>query len=256
MLAHEYDTLREVEDRHWWHAVLRHLVLRALQDGLPNGGRILDAGCGTGGMMTFLNAQAPNFITHGVDISEIAVRYAQKRGLERVLMASVHDLPFEDESLDAVLSLDVLYHAGVDELRAMGEMTRVLRPGGLLLLNLPAFECLRGSHDKAVCGARRYTPCHVRFLVRDPSLEIVMYHFWNAWLFLPLLVWRHVSRLLSKGKKESAVSDLRLSPVWLENFMTRMGQIDAWLCRVLRLPFGSSLFVEIRKRQPNGGGRP
>lgn len=254
MQAREYDTLRTMEDQHWWYAVLRHLVQRALAEALPNGGRVLDAGCGTGGMIAFLAEHAPALITQGVDFSALAVEHCRRRGLTQVLTASVHDLPFADESFDAVLSLDVLYHAEIDEQRAMTEMKRVLRPGGVLILNLPAFECLRGSHDRAVCGARRYRPCHVRMLARNHSLEIAMTHFWNAWLFLPLLLWRLISRQRTPVEQRVDASDLRSCPSWLGALLSGVGKVDARLCRALHVPWGSSIFGVMRKPPRSGGG--
>lgn len=246
----EHDLLREVEDRHWWHRVLRWQVLRFLRE-LPSGSRVLDAGCGTGGMLCHL----ARFYTQGVDLSPHAVKLCHKRGLRLVSQASVHELPFPDSTFDAVLSLDVLYHAAVDENRALEEMRRVLKPGGLLLLNLPAFDCLRGAHDQAVCGARRYNPCHVRSLLESHSLSIEMIHFWNAWLFLPLLLWRHWSRVMPAKKPAGSNSDLRMNLGRLNSLLFGAGVIDAWFCRKFGLPFGTSIFAVARRIQPEVSSR-
>lgn len=254
MHAPEYDTLRAVEDRHWWYAVLRSLVLCALAGRLPPRGHLLDAGCGTGGMLDFLRGRIRHLDVEGIDVSAQAVGHCQRRGLSTIREGSVHELPFDDGDFDAVLSLDVLYHAEVDEERALAEMSRVLRPGGLLVLNLPAFECLRGSHDAAVCGVRRYMAYHVRSLLEHHSLRVEMIHYWNAWLFLPLLIWRRWSRLGLKPEMEPA-SDVKLPPAWLNRSLKTAGRLDACLCRVLRLPFGSSVFAVAKKLNPQPGGQ-
>jgi len=246
----EHDLLRQVEDRHWWHRVLRRQVLRALC-GLPSGSRVLDAGCGTGGMLCHL----AHFDAQGVDLSPHAVKLCHERGLRAVSHASVHDLPFPDGVFDAVLSLDVLYHAAVDESLALEEMRRVLKPGGLLLLNLPAFDCLRGAHDQAVCGVRRDKPCHVRPLLESHSLHIEMIHPWNAWLFLPLLLWRHWSRVMPAKNQPGSSSDLRMNLGRLNDLLFRAGAIDAWFCRQFALPFGTSIFAVARRIQPGGLSR-
>jgi SAM-dependent methyltransferase len=244
MQADEYDTMRETEDRHWWYAVLRYLVWMTLPSRLPPRAHVLDAGCGTGGMLRFLQREIPFIETAGIDVSEHALQYCRSSGLDQVSMGSVHALPFADGEFDAVLSLDVLYHEGVDENLALQEMRRVLRPGGVLVMNLPAFESLRGSHDTAVCGARRYRMCHVQRLLKVHSFDLVMNHYWNAWLFLPLLVWRCVSRRRLQNARSSCVaSDLRMSSPALNALLTFAGRADAFLCRTLRIPFGSSLFV-------------
>jgi len=241
----EHDLLRQVEDHHWWHRVLHYQALRALRE-LPPGSRVLDAGCGTGGMLRYLT----NFEAHGVDLSPHAVKLCHERGLRQVEQASVHDLPFPDGKFDAVLSLDVLYHANVNESRALVEMRRVLKPDGMLVLNLPAFDCLRGAHDLAVRGVRRYKSCHVRSLLESHSLRVEMIHPWNAWLFPPLLFWRQWSRMTSKKHPESSVSDLRLDLGKMNSLLFLTGIFDAWLCRMLGVPFGTSIFAVARHFTP------
>lgn len=246
----EHDLLRRVEDRHWWHRVLRHQALRAVRTA-PCGAHVLDVGCGTGGMLSCLS----EFEAHGVDLSPHAVKLCHERGLQNVTQASAHELPFPDGRFDAVLSLDVLYHADVDESRALTEMRRVLKPGGMLALNLPAFECLRGAHDEAVRGVRRYKPCHVRSLLESHSLRVEMIHHWNAWLFLPLLTWRLWSRLAAGKKAAAGHSDLRVSLGRLNPLLFFAGCFDAWLCRLLRVPFGTSIFATARHFQAGGSPR-
>ena len=243
MRAAEYDLMREVEDRHWWHAVLRTQVEHALSGWLSPRGRLLDAGCGSGGMLEFLRLRMGNLHVTGIDVAEHAVWHCRERGLNNVQKGTVEALPFADAAFDAVLSLDVLYHAEVDEERALAEMGRVLRQNGLLVLNLPAFARLRGAHDVAVSGARRYAASQVRLLLERSGFTVDIIYYWNAWLFVPLLLWRHLSRL----KKDAASSDLKLTPVWMNPLLAGMGRVDAVLCRELRLPFGSSVFALARK---------
>jgi len=246
----EYDTMRAVENRHWWYATLHRLVQHALVDQLPPRGHVLDAGCGTGGMLAFLRERIRYLDFAGVDISEQAVQHCWRRGLTTVRQGTVHEMPFDAGDFDAVLCLDLLYHTAVEEERALAEISRVLRPGGLLVLNLPAFDCLRGSHDAAVCGSRRYKACHVRLLLERHNLQVEMIHYWNAWLFLPLLVWRRWSR----RNATTGTSDVKLPASWLNGLLTRAGRLDVWLCRTFHLPFGSSVFAVARKQHlPMGG---
>lgn len=233
MDAGEHHILREVEDDYWWYRVLRWQVLRQV----PAGACVLDAGCGTGGLMATL--QAAGCDVHGIDISPAAIHHCQQRGLSKVQLSNVHSLPFPDASFDAVISLDVLYHQGVDEELALAEMKRVLKPGGRLILNLPAFACLRGSHDFAVCGVKRYKRCQVQTLLAFHSLHSEMIHYWNAWLFFPILIWRQLSRKITTRN----VSDLRLPLRGANGPLFHIGKLDSLLCQTLRIPFGTSLFV-------------
>ncbi|MFZ4765106.1 MAG: class I SAM-dependent methyltransferase [Roseimicrobium sp.] len=237
----QHDVMRAVEDDHWWYAVLRRQVLKTLSQHLPRYARVLDAGCGTGGMMRQLPAR---WTSIGVDSALAAVQHTRARGLH-ALLGSVNDLPFGGASFDAVLSLDVLYHKAVQPARAMAEITRVLKPGGVLILNVPAFSVLRGSHDRSVSGARRYNTCQVQGLLARHNLMPDMIHYWNTWLFLPLLL----RRLLSRVNEDKASSDLHLPPLWLNRLLTLVGHVDVRVARALCLPVGSSVFA-VAIRQP------
>jgi SAM-dependent methyltransferase len=233
----QHQLMREVEDAHWWYRVLRGQVMHALGKRVKAGGRVLDAGCGTGGMLSLLRG----WESHGCDLSAEAVEHCRARGQERVLVSSVHAMPYADECFDSVLSLDVLYHAQVDEHLALSEMHRVLKRDGVLILNVPAFDCLRGAHDTAVDGVRRYRLRALKRLLRTHGLEIVEAHYWNAWLFLPLLLRRWCS--------QSADGDLAMPPRWLNALLMLGGMLDVALCRHMRMPFGTSLHVMARSRR-------
>lgn len=240
MNLEEYSLMQSVEDQHWWYATLHQQVLDAVQE-YTNAKpvKILDAGCGTGGMLAKLTAHQ----TTGVDLSTQAISLCQQRGLTQVQLGSIHEMPFADDSFEIVLSLDVLYHQQVDETRTMAEMVRVLKPDGLLILNLPAHECLRGSHDAAVCGARRYNSCHVAEMLAAHNMSLTMSYHWNAWLFPILLCWRSWSRHC----QTSAKSDLSMPPSYLNKALTYIARADAKLCSHYRSKIGSSLFVITRK---------
>ena len=245
----EYPTMREVEDEYWWYRVLRGLALRALKKRCPTEAMILDAGCGTGGMLSALKAARPQWTLHGIDLEPLAVEYCRGRALANVARANVARMPFDDATFDVVLCLDVLYHAAVDQAAALAEIKRVLRPGGILVLNLPAFDCLRGSHDVAVCGARRYTSCHVRDLLRTHSLQPEMIQYWNAWLFLPLLLRRLWSRRAVDREQSPPASDLKPLPVWANKLVRLVGIGDSFLCRWIAIPFGTSVFAVATKHE-------
>ena len=118
---------------------------------------------------------------------------------------------------------------------------RSLRDGGVLILNLPAFEILRGSHDRFVSGRRRFTRGEVRALLQAKGFDIVWISYWNAALFPIVLFFRLVSR---RGSRES---DLRpLAPVWNRLLAGILKAEAAWLRRGT-LPVGTSVFCVARK---------
>jgi SAM-dependent methyltransferase len=190
----EYQRIYEAEQSHWWYRGLHTLVLallrrHLLRDSRPTAGaappRILDAGCGTGGLAAAMSEFAA---VTALDASCLALGFCRRRGLSRLVAGSVEALPFGDGVFDAVTSLDVLYHAAVtDDEHAMRELGRVLRRDGVLVVNLPAYDWLRGSHDAVIQTARRYTLSRVRSMMEGAALRVVWASHWNA-LLLPLAV--------------------------------------------------------------------
>lgn len=246
----EYALMRQVEDSYWWYTVLRESVAAEVKARLAgkNDPRILDAGCGTGGMMEVLRRENPSCQISGLDFSRQAIEHTRQRGLADLTQGSVDALPFPDATFDAVVSLDVLYFEGVDEVKAMSEFQRVLKPGGALVLNLPAFEVLRGEHDVAVSGVRRYTPSRVREMLAQCKLEPVRVHCWNFFLFFPILCWRIFSRMRRLNNPVRAKSDLSMPPDFLNAALTALARVDMAVCRAIHSPLGTSVQAVATKK--------
>ena len=150
-----------LEESLWWFVGMREVTRAVLDPLCPPGPRrdVLDAGCGTGGMLSWLERYAGGGRVAGVDISADALDFCRRRGLRDVARASVTALPFDAETFDLVTSFDVLVQLpgeGSDEL-AMREMFRVLRPGGIAFVRAAAYEWMRSGHDAALDTQRRYT---------------------------------------------------------------------------------------------------
>ena len=249
MLQHEYDTMRHVEDTYWWYQVLRTEVTNDLscRFGAGKPWRLLDAGCGTGGMLDTLHKAHPAWEMTGLDVSALAVEYCRERGFADVIKGSVDGMPFARASFDVVLSLDVLYHKGVSEASAVSEIARVVKSGGYVILNLPAFDVLRGRHDVAVHGARRYTIERMRTLLEPVGLRAETIFYWNAWLFVPLLAWRLLSRFEKPPEEIGTKGDLSQVPSQFNALLTTLGRLDFAACRRLHPPFGTSVYTVARK---------
>jgi SAM-dependent methyltransferase len=249
MLDNEYYVMRLAEDRYWWYILLRELIVASLSPALADrsAARILDAGCGTGGTMSTLKGLKRNWSVQGFDRSSLALEHCRDRGIGEVVFGSVDAIPFPDRSQDAVLSLDVLCCRGVDPDRAMEEFLRVLVPGGILLMNLPAFSLLRGQHDVAVACDRRYTPGGLRHLCERHGFTVRQLYCWNAWMFPVFLVWRPISLCLIR-RPDEARSDLAPLPNWLNGLLLAIGRLDARLCRLIASPIGTSVLLVAVKR--------
>lgn len=228
----------EAEERQWWYAGQRAVATALLAPwaGGRRGLRLLDAGCGTG---FNLLALAPLAASLGIDLSPEAIRFCRERGV-RALRGSVLALPFADAAFDLVTSFDVIYHDWVpDDRAAVAEMARVLRPGGVLLVRVPALEALRGAHDAEVLTRRRYTRGELAALVRGAGLEVARATYCNSLLFPLLFTRRTLDRLLGREG-----SDVGFLPPLLEAVFRRAMALEAWWVRRGRsFPLGASVVV-------------
>ena len=234
-----YRDMVAVEDRHWWYAGLWALVSAVVAEHAPAGRaiRVLDAGCGTGGTMARLTRWRPELAVAGVDASPLALDLAGRREAAGALScARVETLPFADATFHVVTCLDVLYAEGVDDRGALSELHRVLRPGGLCLVNVPAYDWLRGAHDVACATRHRYTAREVRARLGAAGFRVDRVSYWNATLFPAMVAWR----LLSRGGERS---DLRETPGVVNALLGALLRIEAAIARGPGLPFGSSIFA-------------
>lgn len=205
---------------------------------------ILDAGCGTGSAMsTFL---ADYGRVTGIDIHPLALAYCRKRGLSRIACASVVDLPFASAQFDVVTSFDVLYEKAVaSDLEALHEFVRVLIPGGRIFLRLPAYDWLRGQHDRTVHTHKRYTAKQVAHLLTESGLIVEHVSFANMFLF-PFALWKRLGERIFPAQE--GYSDLNLGVGSFNGILLKILAREAPLVAGSGLPFGLSVVAVGRKR--------
>lgn len=248
MKKREYEVSYRVEDVHWWYLGHRRLYARLLDDYCPGAarGRVLDAGCGTGGFSAWLRDRYRPQRLVCLDISREALRRCGERGLGELMHGTVENIPLPDDAFDLVLSLNVIYHRRVaDDLAALREMRRVLSPGGYLLLNLPALEFLRGGHDVAVEGARRYRAGVLSELLRSAGFKPVKVTYFVFSLLPAIAAYRAWSRSDTGG---DAVSDLWMPPALLNCGLSALLSLEACVAARWGLPLGSSVTAIARAR--------
>lgn len=213
----EYELMDQAEASMWWYRALHTRLCDALADVQ---GRVLDAGCGTGGFLETLRSRRPDLMRLGIEWHQDAAARAQRKSGAAVVRGSVNALPFADDSFDAAVSADVLCHVAVDPAAALRELRRVLRPGGRLLINMPAYQWLFSAHDRRVQNARRLTATATASLVRDAGFRRVHARYWNG-LLLPLMVVQR--KVLARG---DAVSDVAPFQPWLDASLHRMTELE------------------------------
>ena len=231
--------MARAERGYWWYRGLRTLVRAALQRELAGRTqiRVLDDGCGTGGGMAVLARALPGSVVVGADVATLALRYAAAQKAGPVVQASANDLPFRHGVFDAVVIADVLNVAAVTEARALAEARRALKPGGVLVVNVPAFEWLRGAHDAAVHTARRYRRAELEALLRMHGFGAPRVRYWNALLLPAAFAVRKLRR------SAHPTSDLAPLPRVLNEALSRVLAAERWLGTRVDLPFGTSLLA-------------
>lgn len=240
----EYDVLDATEASMWWfrglHGHIRRMTARYLQ---ASSGSVLDAGCGTGGILTQLAGAVPALKRYGFDyVPGAAHRAAAKTGAA-VGVASVNTLPYAERTFELIVCADVLGHRGVDANMALSELARALRPQGILLLNLPAYRWLMSYHDVSGHTMHRFTRAEVAEMLALHGLEPVFLSYWNTFLF-PLLV---IKRKIVGGTH--GVSDVKPYPALVNAVCTGLMWMEGQLMAAgIPLPFGSSVFVVARRR--------
>jgi SAM-dependent methyltransferase len=238
-----YAEMRHAEDHHWWYLGMREATKQILlAHGLDAAScRWLDAGCGTGGNLAAMGGQ----FSVGLDASPLALDLCAKRGAIMPVLGSVEALPFASEQFELVTSFEVLYHRAVtSDLTALSEIRRILRPNGVLLLRLPAYDWLRGGHDVIVHTARRYTVSRVERLTQRAGLVPVYAGYLNCMMLLPAIAMRVVHRFLRVATTDDLAQPIALVNSLLSAIIAREGR---WLAQGRHLPCGLSVLAIARR---------
>jgi glycosyltransferase involved in cell wall biosynthesis len=235
----ELQAMLDHDEHHWWYRG-RLRILRAVLDelALPPDARILDAGCGSGRVLDELARRGS---ACGIDVSETAVRCAQRRGHGDVRRAHVERLPFADGSFDLVTCLDVVEHTPDDRV-TLTELRRVTRAGGRLVVTVPAYQALWSAHDVVNGHFRRYDERALRSVARTAGWTVERTTHFNALLLPPAAA----VRLLRRGARPGR-SELSLTPPQLDGPLELLLAAEAQLvAHGLRIPLGLSLLAVLR----------
>ncbi|MFH1809187.1 MAG: class I SAM-dependent methyltransferase [Pseudomonadota bacterium] len=241
-----YEVEAQVEATHWWFRGRRR-ILRGLLDaalGSSHDLRTLDVGFGTGANAPVLAARSRTLV--GVDFSADAlVQGRQRHALYTAVVAGdVLALPFRDGSFELVTALDLLEHLDDDD-RGVAELLRVVAPGGLLIVFVPAHAWLWGLHDDLAHHRRRYTAASLRALFADHPDELERLTSFNLLLLPPIFVARQVLNLV---RPRQLRSENQINGPLLNLLLSGLFALEApWLAR-RDLPLGVSLVAVVRRR--------
>jgi SAM-dependent methyltransferase len=234
----EYKAIFELENDYWWYKGLHELVEHYVKFyAKKTDAAILDGGCGTGRLMEILSKYGR---ASGLDYSEDAVSLAKKRGLADIRKQDLTKWESGKNKYDIITSIDVIYCIQDDEL-VLGKFHDSLKKGGVLILNLPAFELLRRHHDEIVHTRHRYTVKSIRKKLDKAGFKIMKATYRLPFLFCIILLVK-IGELFVKPK--TVVSDLKPVPKFINSIMLFWNRLENTLIKAgLYIPFGSSVFV-------------
>jgi SAM-dependent methyltransferase len=252
-----YETYYQQETRHWWFRWRFKLIQDVIDtlSGMPDRPTMLDAGCGTGQMLKMLQ-QRGNAV--GLDLSQDAIMFASSRDARNLVLGSVTNPPFANGTFDIAFALDVIEH--VDDDRSILEGLRELvRPGGALVITVPAFQSLWSDHDKINHHRRRYRRRQMRRILQASGFEVERITYCNTVLFPIVYGIRRMQALARRfrPKDEAEVSsDLHAYPRVINSLLYRLMLIEAWVVKRIDLPIGVSILAIARKPLEPAGVAP
>ncbi|HTY55038.1 MAG TPA: class I SAM-dependent methyltransferase [Candidatus Binataceae bacterium] len=236
-----YIRMAEVEDDHWWFSG-RRIILDSMlaRTDLPKDAAILEAGCGTGGNLRMLSRRGS---VCAMELDQQACEFARSRAVADVARGKLPDqIPFGNRNFDVVLLIDVLEHLD-DDGAALGALRERIKPGGILLATVPAFQLLWSPHDVAHHHRRRYRAGQLREVVSEAGFDILYLSYYNTMLFAPILAARVAQRLTGRHPEDHG---LKLPPRPVNWALRQTFAAERLLLRRVSFPVGVSLIVLAR----------
>lgn len=238
-------TYHEVEKDHWWFKARRdyiHTLLHAYAKDI----KVLDIGCSSGLLLTELHAKGFNTNNlYGVDISPEAIKRCKENGIHHSFVMDAQQISL-DTRFDVIIASDCLEHLQDDQ-KAIENWSNLLKPGGKLIVFVPAFMFLWSAHDVVNMHFRRYTKRELLGKVGINGLQIQQSGYWNFSLFVPVTLIRLLGRLLpAKGAEPSG--NLYQMPSFVNSCLKSLLFIENSFLRVTRFPVGISTYCIAQKQ--------
>jgi SAM-dependent methyltransferase len=247
MLDKHISEMRELEDHYWWFVARRRLAVGLLDDARLDSPTVLDGGCGAGALLAELAARGK---AYGADVSLSAIRTTRERGLGRLVQCDMQQAAFRAEAFDAVMLCDVLEHVAEDR-QAIGEAARMLKPGGVLVVTLPALDVLWSAHDEALGHRRRYGARRTREMLEAAGLRVERLSCGLFFLFPIALIARFVQRLTTGLRRRPPETGIVRVPRVVNRVLVGLMDLENRLIRKVSLPIGVSL-VAVARKAPGG----
>lgn len=237
-----YETMYKLEKNYWWFVGRRKIISNLLKKIFP--GKIdnaLDVGCGTGFNMRVLSKYSRNVC--GFESSKHIINYADTQIKSSIIYGKFPDINIK-RKYDLITFFDVLEHIE-DDATALHEAYNLLKPGGVIMITVPAFQSLWTKHDEMYHHYRRYNSKQLKNMISSLNgLRIERISYFNFILFPFIYIFRIVKKHI---KYDDYTSDFYRYPPIINSLLTAVLAIEAFLIKFIQFPFGLSLICTIRK---------
>lgn len=235
------------EDEHWWFRSRTLMINIFIQQTLSQTTdlSILDIGCGAGNMIHHLSHYGQ---VKGIDVDSRPVTQARLRGYDVDQFDATQPYPFDDHSFDLVTVFDIIEHVKADR-AILEEAHRVLKPGGYIIITVPAFMFLWSNNDVINAHQRRYTIGELKTKLNQANFRLIRASYNNFFIFplaAPLIMLRRGNEPeLASHHLDEDEYQVEMEPAspMVNKILTIVGQVEAGLARVVNLPFGTSMIA-------------
>lgn len=235
----------KAETNQWWFSTRRSAIVKLLPK-LCAGLKVLDIGCAGGLLMQDLIKQNPGIEMHGIDMSEKAIALCHQRELHHARVADATQPPYPEHYFDVIIASDCLEHLQ-DDTTAVKNWYKLLKPGGILLIFVPAFMQLWSEHDMVNHHFRRYSRTQLLHLCMQNNMRLIRSGYWNFLLFIPALIVR-VGKNLFGGIQTNPKADAIVNPpAWMNTALTLLLKAENKVLPFGSFPFGISTFCLVQK---------
>ena len=245
-----YEEYHDISEWHWWYKGRRRIIFSILEKYFNHKilFNILDVGCGPGEMLNDLSKFGKIF---SVDCDLKAIKICIQKGCLNTCISEAENLPYRESFFSLVLMLDVLEHLDSDE-NGLKEAVRVCKPGGIILLTVPAFQFLWGNQDIVSNHRRRYSIKDLNALVNSKELNVIKVSYFNFFLFPIISALRVLRNLMLNDYKKvetTVKSDFSINkPGLFNNILTAIFSLECKFIDFLDFPVGSSIICVLKKR--------
>jgi len=238
-----YRKFYEVETMHWWFSARQKIVMDIIKQRIHpvRGANVLDFGCGTGAVLTEL---AKDYHAYGTDTSSLAIEFCHQRGLANSYCCTLETFPHPEMKFELVTMLDVIEHID-DDSGTLRQALQFIRPGGHLLVTVPAYQFLWSNHDDLNHHKRRYTRPRLKRVIEQSGFTVEMISYYNTFLFPTALLERVVEKMVKVGSDTT----LKVPPRPLNQLLKAIFGWERFFLRKTTFPFGLSVIALARRPQ-------